>query len=179
LEAVARLYRVCLIGAECTGKTSLARRLAEHYGTVWVPEFAREFAVEVARPLTLADVDIIARGQIAGEDLLALDADGMLILDTDLLSTAVYSHYYYSAVPQWVTIEAKRRLADLYLLTDVDVPFELDPARDAEEHRIEHAHAFRRTLHDFGAKVVVISGEWEERFRRAVDAIDTSMAIEA
>lgn len=173
MEAVAHLIRVCLIGAECTGKTSLAQRLAEHYQTVWVPEFAREFALEVARPLTLADVDTIARGQIAGEDLLAIDASRILILDTDLVSTAVYSNYYYSAVPQWVRTEAQRRLADLYLLTDVDVPFELDPARDAEEHRLEHARAFRRALEDFGASHVVISGEWEERFRRAVDAINS------
>ena len=161
-----------MIGAECTGKTSLAQRLAEHYETVWVPEFAREFALEVARPLLLTDVDTIARGQIAGEDLLALDAAKMLVLDTDLVSTTVYSNYYYSAVPQWIAAEAKRRLADLYLLTDVDVPFELDPARDAEEHRVEHAHAFRRALEDIGARYVLISGECEERFRRAVDVID-------
>ena len=163
--------RVCVIGAECTGKTTLARRLAEHFGTVWVPEFAREYALDVARPLTFEDVDRIARGQITGEDQLTLDASSILILDTDLISTTVYSHYYYKAVPQWVAIEAKRRLADLYLFADVDVPFIADPARDAEEHRANHALAFRRALEEFGAKVIVISGDWEERFQRAVDAI--------
>lgn len=173
MEALTRLTRVCLIGAECTGKTTLAQRLADHYQTVWVPEFAREFALGVARPLTLADVDPIARGQMAAEDLMSIDASKVLILDTDLVSTTVYSNYYYSAVPQWVTHEAQRRLADLYLLMDVDVPFELDPARDAEEHRIEHAHAFRRALEDFGANHVVISGEWDQRFRRAVEAMNS------
>jgi len=172
LEAFTALYRVCLIGPECTGKTLLAQRLAEHYATAWAPEFAREFALEVARPLTLADVDPIGRGQIAGEDLAALDADRLLILDTDLVSTAVYSNYYYSAVPQWIVTESKRRLADLYLLMDIDVPFHLDPARDAEEHRVDHAHAFRRALEELGAEHVVIGGDWEERFRRAVAAID-------
>ena len=172
MEALPSLYRVCLIGPECTGKTLLAQRLAEHYETAWAPEFAREFALEVARPLTLADVDPIGRGQLAGEDLAALDANDILILDTDLVSTAVYSNYYYSAVPQWIVTESKRRLADLYLLMDIDVPFQLDPARDAEEHRVEHAHAFRRALEDLGADYVVIGGDWEERFRRAVAAID-------
>src|SRR5436305_908940 len=128
LEALARrVTRVCLTGPECTGKTTLARRLAEHFGTLWVPEFAREYALGVARPLTLTDVDLIARGQMAGEDLTLLDADRLLFLDTDLVSTVVYSNYYYSAVPQWVTAEARRRLADLYLLADIDIPFELDP----------------------------------------------------
>jgi len=166
-----RVARVCIIGAECTGKTMLAQRLAEHFATVWVPEFAREYALDAARPLTFDDVDPIARGQIVGEDQLTLDASSLLILDTDLVSTTVYSRYYYNAVPQWIAIEAKRRLADLYLLADVDVPFIADPARDAEEHRADHADAFRRALEDLGARVVVISGDWEERFGRAVEAI--------
>ena len=167
-----RIRRICLTGPECTGKTTLAQRLAEHYGTAWVPEFAREYALEVARPLTLTDVDTIARGQMAGEDLVTIDAAGMLILDTDLISTVVYSNYYYSAVPQWIVTEARRRLADLYLVADIDVPFELDPARDAETHRIEHAHAFRRTLDEFGAKYIVISGEPECRLQKAINEID-------
>jgi NadR type nicotinamide-nucleotide adenylyltransferase len=174
LEALAhRIRRICLTGPECTGKTTLAQRLAEHYGTAWVPEFAREYALEVARPLTLTDVDPIARGQMAGEDLLTLDAGGLLILDTDLISTIVFSNYYYSAVPQWIVAEARRRLADLYLVADIDVPFELDPARDAEAHRIEHAHLFHRTLDEFGARYVVVSGGLESRLQRAIDAIDT------
>jgi NadR type nicotinamide-nucleotide adenylyltransferase len=173
LEALPRrLYRVCLTGPECTGKTTLAQRLAEHYGAVWVPEFAREYALEVARPLALADVDTIARGHMAGEDLLTLDASEMLILDTDLVSTVVYSNYYYSAVPQWITLEARRRLADLYLLADIDVPFALDPARDAEEHRIEHAYAFRKTLEDFGARYTLIGGDREARLQKAIELID-------
>jgi NadR type nicotinamide-nucleotide adenylyltransferase len=173
LEALARrITRVCLTGPECTGKTTLARRLAEHFGTLWVPEFAREYALGVARPLTLTDVDLIARGQMAGEDLTLLDADRLLFLDTDLVSTVVYSNYYYSAVPQWVTTEARRRLADLYLLADIDVPFELDPARDAEEHRIAHAHAFRRTLDELGARYIILSGEGEARLQRAIEAVE-------
>jgi len=173
LETIGRndIARVCVIGAECTGKTTLAQRLAEHFNTAWVPEFAREYALDVARPLTFDDVDAIARGQIAGEDQLTLDASSILILDTDLVSTTVYSNYYYNAVPQWIAVEAKRRLADLYLMLDVDVPFIADPARDAEAHRADHALAFRRALEDLGARVVVISGDWEERFRRAVEAI--------
>jgi NadR type nicotinamide-nucleotide adenylyltransferase len=177
MEALSRtIRRICLTGPECTGKTTLAQRLAEHYATAWVPEFAREYALDVARPLTLTDVDRIARGQMAGEDLLTLDAAGLLILDTDLISTIVYSNYYYSAVPQWISTEARRRLADLYLLADIDVPFELDPARDAEAHRIEHAHAFRRTLDEFGARYVVVSGGLEARVQKAIEAIDTALS---
>src|SRR5438046_1347019 len=80
-------------------------------------------------------------------------------------------NYYYSAVPQWIVAEARRRLADLYLVADIDVPFELDPARDAEAHRIDHAHAFRRTLDEFGAPYVVVSGDLEARVQKAIEAI--------
>ena len=61
MEALPPHFRVCLIGPECTGKTTLAQRLASHYATVWVPEFAREYAERVRRELKHDDVDPIAR----------------------------------------------------------------------------------------------------------------------
>lgn len=164
----AGVIRVCLIGPECTGKTMLAARLAEHFDAPWVPEFARAYA-ERQRLLTADDVEPIANGEIALLD--AAPDDGLVILDTDLLSTVVYSRYYYGSCPQWIEREALSRLSDLYLLMDIDVAWEHDAIRDSAEAREALLGAFASALAEFGAHFVTISGDWEARFAAAVRAI--------
>jgi NadR type nicotinamide-nucleotide adenylyltransferase len=163
------LTRICLTGAECTGKSGLAEELARYFGTVWVPEYAREYAERVARPLTYLDVVAIAEGQMALEDRTV--ASRLVILDTDLISTVVYSRHHYGACPEWIEAEARKRRADLYLLLDVDVPWTADDARDSGARREELHEEFRRALDEFEAKYMLISGTWEERRQRAIDAV--------
>jgi len=171
LEAITA-RRVCLIGAECTGKTRLAEDLARHFGTVWVPEYAREYAVHVARPLTYMDVTPIAEGQIALEKNASRD---VLILDTDLISTVVYSRHHYGHCPEWIEREARKRRADLYLLLDIDVPWVADPARDSGVRRDQLHDEFREALEEFEARYELVSGEWKERLQHAIGAIEVTL----
>jgi NadR type nicotinamide-nucleotide adenylyltransferase len=164
----AGVIRVCLIGPECTGKTMLAARLAKHFDAPWIPEFAREYA-ERQRLLTFDDVEPIANGEIALLD--TAPDDGLVILDTDLLSTVVYSRHYYGSSPSWIEAAAAARLADLYLLMDRDVPWEGDDIRDIVEAREVLLETFASVLAEFGARFVKISGAWEERFASAVREI--------
>lgn len=166
--------RVCLIGAECTGKTTLASRLASHFGAPWVPEFAREYAMRVGRPLTFDDVEPIASGEIALLD--AATTDGLLVLDTDLISTVVYSRHYYGQCPEWIEAEAQARKADLYLLMDIDVPWTSDDVRDTEAARAALHSQFATTLAAYGANFVTIHGDWETRFATAVNAVTRTLA---
>ena len=181
---------ICLTGAECTGKTTLANLLAARYGGVVIPEYAREYAEQVARELTYDDVEPIARGALEREGPRAEgrgpsrkapplgprpSAPGphpLQIHDTDLLSTIVYSRHHYGDCPPWIVEEAKQRLSGLYLLLDVDVPWVADGIRDAGARR-EQLHAeFLATLHDLGANLVTISGAgWEERVARAMSVV--------
>jgi NadR type nicotinamide-nucleotide adenylyltransferase len=163
------LTRICLTGAECTGKSRLAAELARHFGTVWIPEYAREYAERVARPLTYLDVVAIAEGQMALEERTV--STRLAILDTDLISTVVYSRHHYGACPEWIEAEAHKRRADLYLLLDIDVPWLADGARDSGARRDELYEEFRRALEEFGAEYVLISGTWEERRQRAIEAV--------
>ena len=174
MEALHALYRVCLIGPECTGKTTIAARLAERYRTVWVPEYAREYAERVARPLTADDADPIARGQLASEDRLASVASGMLILDTDLLSTLVYARHYYGDAPAWLESLLPSRLAHHYLLLAPDVPFAPDAVRDATADREAIHDAMSLTLDTLGAHYTRVGGGWEERWEQAIVAIEAS-----
>ncbi len=170
------MKRVVLTGPESTGKTTLARRLAEHYGTVWVPEYARTYVDEKLHgdlgALSAADVDPIARGQIAAEEAGAQGAERLLVLDTDLVSTAVYAAHYYGRCPDWIDLAATARVADLYLLMDIDVPWIADAQRDRPHARALLHSQFREALAQRGTRVVEIAGSWDERYRRAIAAVD-------
>ena len=168
------MIRVVITGSECTGKTTLAKALAEHYGTDWVPEYARQFVLDKASTPEYADVDAIARGQIELEDTLAANSPDLLIQDTDLLSTLVFSWHYYGACPSWVEGALGERKANLYLLTGIDVPWVPDgDQRDRGDRREAMQELFRRALVDHGFEFVEINGTREERLQQAVSAIDS------
>jgi NadR type nicotinamide-nucleotide adenylyltransferase len=167
-----RLTRVVVIGSESTGKTLLAQQLAEHYGVPWIPEFARDYAEARTAPLTAADVDPIGRGQVAREDAALSNAHGLVILDTDLLSTMVYGDQYYSFVPEWTPSVAKQRLADLYLVCDIDFPWVADPVREGEHLRHQMHEAFISHLSKLGAMYRLIGGTGAARLQRAIESID-------
>ena len=173
----ARARRVTVTGSESTGKTWLAERLARRFGTVWSREFSREYALNKAAPLDASDVEPIARGQMRGEDDVMGRARGLAILDTDLVSTVVYAEHYYGQCPSWIEEAARERLADLYLLCDIDVPWVADPARDRPHARQEIQAAFAAQLDRYEAPYVVVRGMWEEREATAVTAIESRFAL--
>ena len=171
-----RVRRVVLTGSESTGKTTLARRLAEHYGTVASREFVREYAVARHNQLGFEDHGPIARGQMAAEDEAAAAARGVAFLDTNLVSTALYCDHYYGRCPRWIEDAAAERAGDLYLLMNVDVPWVPDPARDRGDRRDEMHALFRGRLEAMHLPYVEISGDWDQRFAAAVRAVDALLA---
>lgn len=169
------LLRVVATGGECTGKTTLAARLADRRGVLWVPEAARHVAEEKAGPLDESDVSRIARFHVAQADAAAAESSRrglpLLVLDTDLLSTVAYARHYYGHCPAWIEAAAREHLADLYLLHHPDVPWIPDPARDRPRSRDEIHALFADVLAESGARVVDVRGGWEERERAAEAAV--------
>ncbi len=167
------MIRVVVTGSECTGKTTLAEALATHYETVWVPEFARRFVIDKGAAPEYEDVETIARGQITLEDEKASEASRLLVQDTDLLSTVIYSRHYYGDCPHWIEEAFEERAVNLYLLAGIDVPWVPDgEQRDRGGQREEMHELFRRTLADRRLTYAEICGSHAERLDAAVSRID-------
>ena len=164
--------KVVLTGSESTGKTELAARLGAHFGAPVSREFVREYAARLDRPLAFSDHGIIAYGQMAAEDEAIARAGDLVILDTDLVSTAVYTKEYFGYCPPWIDDEAVKRAGDLYLLLRPDIPWIPDGIRDREQQRPEMHAQFASRLAAMGVPVVEIGGEREARFAAAVQAIE-------
>ncbi|QXD16972.1 ATP-binding protein [Rhodocaloribacter litoris] len=172
-RAGAGLKRVVLTGAESTGKTTLARRLAGHYGTVWVPEYLRRFVDEKGALPEAHDVDAIARGHLASVAALRPRARRVLFLDTDLISTVLYQTHFFGTCPAWVRAASYEHQGDLYLLLADDIPWVPDPGqRDGPEARVFFQRQFEAELLRRGVPFVRVAGPPEVRFRTAVAAVD-------
>lgn len=170
--------RIAVFGTESTGKTTLAERLAEHFGEPWSREFAREFWDAHDGRIAGTDLDAIARGQMAGEEAAAARARRIVFCDTELITCTLWNDVLFpGACPAWVRDEADRRARRfaLYLLCDADVPFVPDPQRcfPDDEARERARERWRDALVARDLPFVEIGGAWEERERRAVEAVET------
>jgi len=174
----ANIIKVVLFGPESTGKTTLSTQLARHYNTVWAPEFARDYLQEKwnneRKTCENSDLIPIAIGQMKLENTLAKKADKVLICDTDLLETKVYSSAYYGGfVDPLLDKAAKENSYDLYLLTYIDTPWEADDLRDKPEQRLEMFTAFEKALKEHDRPYVLLKGNKQKRLKEAIQAIDS------
>ena len=168
--------RVVVFGPESTGKSTLAKNLAEHFNTILVPEYARAYLEEQNGELSQEDIPHIARGQIASEESLIPHCNRLAVMDTDVLATTVWSNFLYNNCPTWIEAAADDRAADLYLLTDVDVPWIEDVVRYLPENRADFFELCQTALKSRERNVIRVSGSWEERFEIAVRAVESVLS---
>jgi NadR type nicotinamide-nucleotide adenylyltransferase len=171
---------VVITGSECTGKTTLAHELAAHFSAPCSPEHVRDYLDRKGMPLDASDVEAIARGQVDVEDAAIAASTDLVIKDTDLVSTVVYSRHYYGGCPSWVEQAARERLGDLYLLLSPDVPWIADGMqRDRPSGRAQLHDLFRHRLESLGARIVEINGDWNVRRTLALAAVSSGVRVES
>ncbi len=165
--------RVCIFGPECTGKTTLARALAARFETVWVHEYARPLLERARGVCTYEDIERIARGHAAAQAALARQANRVLFVDTDALTTMLWSETLFGRTPEFVQRAAEAERYDLTLLCDVDVPFVADAQRHFPEtvERAAFMEKCRVVLEANDRRYVTLSGSWASREETAAEAV--------
>lgn len=164
------MIRVCLHGAESTGKSVLAQRL----GLPWVPEYGRTYAETHGTDFTMADLLAIAAGQDAAMKAAAAARPDVLILDTDPLMTAAWAAMLFGEVPDELLRYDK---AELYLLFAPDTPWVEDGTRffGTAEARARFAALAEEMLVRAGVPFERISGDWDTREAQARAAISRAL----
>lgn len=176
--------RVVVVGAESTGKTTLASDLARQLGTVWVPEHGRTYWEGrrhlVDQTWSTDELRRIARAQRRHEDDLARCAvAGVVIADTDALVTAVWHERYLAGVDEELDALAVATTPDLYLVCRPDFPWVQDGTRESEAQRGEMHRSMRDRASRSGARLVELTGPHDVRMADALGAIDRLTAFEA
>jgi nicotinamide riboside kinase len=153
------IKKFVVIGPESTGKSNLCSQLAEHYHTIWVPEYAREYLEKNGMDYTYDDLLTIAKGQInleeegiryqvsgirekpSGADLEHRTSDivhhksfippsGLLFIDTDMYVMKVWCEYVFNKCHNWILNRVAERNYDGYLLCNADLPWVSDNLRE-------------------------------------------------
>ncbi|MFK3989683.1 MULTISPECIES: AAA family ATPase [unclassified Psychrobacter] len=172
------VINVAILGAESTGKTTLCRDLAAHFGCPWVPEYMRTYlqAKWDKEHLTCTWEDLlpIAQGQIELENKLAAQAaqsdhNHYLFCDTSLFELMVYSNWYYGDCPKALTNAALTHHYDLILLTEVDIPWVADDLRDSPHQRDEISAYFESQLTHHQKPFHRIGGDRYERVQQVLE----------
>lgn len=164
--------RIVVTGSECTGKSTLAAALAEHFGVPFVPEYLREYFVRKNGILTIEDAIPIAKGQLTSEHRLEDEGINPLICDTNLVSSVVYSRHYYGRCPQWIEERLAEREYHHYFLCGLDVPWQPDGQRDRPAEREGMQQLFRDELLRRGVEFTELSGSVAERLALAVPVVE-------
>lgn len=171
------MKQIVIIGPECTGKSTLAAQLAEHYKTAWCPEFAREYLLEKGTDYSYEDLLNIAHGQIALEETLKAEAKRHYFIDTDMYVMKVWCEVAFNNCHNWILKQIATRRYDLYFLCDVDLPWVQDGLREYPDPSIRHRlfKMYQDILINGGTRWAVVSGSHAERLQTAISIIETVM----
>ncbi|MFN8607280.1 MAG: AAA family ATPase [Vulcanimicrobiota bacterium] len=163
--------RISVFGPESTGKSTLTARLAAHFQSTWVPEFARIWLEARGGQVCLEDMPIISKGQRASEEALARQGGPLLFCDTDPSATPLWSQELFGQVPDQLE-QAVGKYA-LTLLCAPDVAWVADAVRYCPDGGERFYLACRARLQCEGRRVVEIRGDWENRWQTALKAVES------
>ncbi len=174
--------RICVVGAESTGTTTLSKELAKHYKTTWAPEYGRFYtegkllANKQGGRWYSHEFTVIADLQNKTEDELARYCNKILICDTNAFATELWHERYMSTMSQTVKKLAAKNKYDLYILTGDEIPFEQDGMRDGEHIRHDMHQRFIEELNRQKVPHIVVRGSVNERTALCTASIDKLLA---
>jgi NadR type nicotinamide-nucleotide adenylyltransferase len=164
--------KIAVVGPESTGKSTMSDYLAAHYQTIAVPEYARGYCANLTEPCTWQDEINMFYGQLALEAELLPRANKVLICDTTFITVKIWSDEMFGKAPQQVLDELPKHPYDLYLLLNIDLPWQDDPLRNFPTMRQHFMDVWYKELDALNANYVLISGTGNDRYESAIRAID-------
>ena len=169
------MKRIVIIGPESTGKSTLCRQLAEHYHTVWCPEYARSYLTQNGMNYSYEDLAVIAKGQLQlqaeGE---AAAQNGLYFIDTDMYVMKVWHEVVFGACPTWILKTIAKTHYDLYLLCNTDLPWAKDHLREYPDltTRQKLFLMYKDIVVNSSLPWAIVSGTNEQRLQSAINAVD-------
>ncbi len=165
--------KICFYGAESTGKSTMAKKMAVLYQTEFVPEVARE--IITSNDFTVDDIIKIGHAQTQRIIDKTKIANKLLFCDTDIITTEIYSQIYLKQVPAILHELEKQIQYDAYFLFDIDVAWVEDGVRDMGEKRAEMMYMFKNALDVRNIKYTLVSGNYQQRERIVMDRIQSML----
>ena len=192
MESVKEIKKIAVIGPESTGKSTLCEQLAQHYNSLWCPEFAREYLLTHGMDYDFDDLLFIAKGQIAMEEEYIRMANreigsgiqqphspltthfSPLFIDTDMYVMKVWCEFVFGNCHQFILDQIIERKYDHYLLCNIDLPWVKDELREYPdlENRAKLYAIYEDIMINQSVPWTDISGETEERLQKAIGAIN-------
>ena len=181
------MIKVVILGPESTGKSTLCQLLAAHYQTLYCAEYAREYLMTNGKEYTYDDLLSIAKGQVAAEDgcvqqvkelatnnIFSITNQPILFIDTDMYVMKVWCEFVFGKCHPYILEQLFTRKYDLYLLCNIDLPWEQDELREYPdlETRERLYGIYKKLLIGQSVPWVEISGDYTQRLEKAVEAVD-------
>jgi NadR type nicotinamide-nucleotide adenylyltransferase len=173
------IKKVVIIGPESTGKSSLCAALSEYYGTIWCPEYAREYLLKNGRDYKQDDLLSIAKGQIRLEEehakkMTAVASSKYLFIDTDMYVMKVWSEFVFGQCHKFILDQIVTRKYDAYVLCKPDIPWVQDELREYpdETTRIRLYHYYKDLMIHQSTPWVEIDGDYIERTQKAIGFVE-------
>ena len=166
------IKKIAIVGPESTGKSTITSQLAKHYQTFWVPEYARYYCASLSQECDLQDEVNMFHGQLALEEsIVAIAEKDIIFCDTTFLTVKIWSDEVFGETPQIVLNALPRYHYDLYLLMDIDLPWQEDPLRDFPHKREHFMQIWHKELQTLNANYVLVGG-LEDRLSNCIRQVD-------
>lgn len=163
--------KIAITGPESTGKTTLARDLAEEFNTIWIPEFAREYLERKNRKYDFKDIEIIAREQ--EKTWKNAYNEELIFFDTEFTVLKIWSEIKFGKVASYIIDSLENQEFDHYFICDpAGIEWVEDPLREDPERREELFDLYLRVMYSNNRDFTILSGDWNERLENAVRVVN-------
>ena len=155
------MLKIIVIGPESSGKTTLCKSLSNHFKIPFSKEYAREYLEKLGEDYSQEDLIKIAKEQLKSEQ-------NTQLLDTDLITIKIWSHYKYGSCDKWILEQIKNQKTKkrFYLLCKPDIAWEEDPLRENSKNRMELFDLYKKELKNLSHDYYIVEGE-----NRTIDTI--------